>query len=124
MNRGRSVERASFASHGYTFLLDNGNLSSTHKFWGPYETVTARVSSVSVGAALKAFSSITGSPSPLTMRPLVRFYGSIEFRMGDLARGDFDVLAERGRRALRVHLASGVEKGLPALAAALEQALK
>jgi transaldolase/glucose-6-phosphate isomerase len=40
------------------------------------------------------------------------------------ARGDFDVLAERGRRALRVHLANGVEKGLPALAAALEQALK
>jgi transaldolase / glucose-6-phosphate isomerase len=40
------------------------------------------------------------------------------------ARGDFDVLAERGRRALRVHLANGAEKGLPALAAALEQALK
>jgi transaldolase / glucose-6-phosphate isomerase len=40
------------------------------------------------------------------------------------ARGDFDVLADRGRRALRVHLAGGVEKGLPALAAALEQALK
>ncbi|HTW52569.1 MAG TPA: bifunctional transaldolase/phosoglucose isomerase [Stellaceae bacterium] len=40
------------------------------------------------------------------------------------ARGDFDVLADRGRRALRVHLANGVEKGLPALAAALEQALK
>jgi transaldolase/glucose-6-phosphate isomerase len=40
------------------------------------------------------------------------------------ARGDFDVLAERGRRALRVHLASGVESGLKTLAAALEQALK
>jgi transaldolase/glucose-6-phosphate isomerase len=40
------------------------------------------------------------------------------------ARGDFDVLAERGRRALRVHLANGVEKGLPALADALQQALK
>jgi len=40
------------------------------------------------------------------------------------ARGDFDVLADRGRRALRVHLAGGVEKGLPTLAAALEQALK
>jgi transaldolase/glucose-6-phosphate isomerase len=40
------------------------------------------------------------------------------------ARGDFDVLAERGRRALRVHLASGVEQGLKTLAAALEQALK
>ncbi|HWD58221.1 MAG TPA: bifunctional transaldolase/phosoglucose isomerase [Stellaceae bacterium] len=40
------------------------------------------------------------------------------------ARGDFDVLAERGRRALRVHLADGVEAGLPKLAAAIEQALK
>jgi transaldolase/glucose-6-phosphate isomerase len=39
------------------------------------------------------------------------------------ARGDFGVLAERGRRALRVHLAAGVEPGLKALAAALEQAL-
>ena len=40
------------------------------------------------------------------------------------ARGDFDVLAERGRRALRVHLAGGVEAGLKTLAGALEQALK
>jgi len=40
------------------------------------------------------------------------------------ARGDFDVLAERGRRALRVHLAGGVEQGLKTLAAALEQAIK
>jgi transaldolase/glucose-6-phosphate isomerase len=40
------------------------------------------------------------------------------------ARGDLGVLAERGRRVLRVHLAQGVEPGLTALAAALEQALK
>ena len=40
------------------------------------------------------------------------------------ARGDFDVLADRGRRALRVHLAGGVESGLKTLAGALEQALK
>jgi transaldolase/glucose-6-phosphate isomerase len=40
------------------------------------------------------------------------------------ARGDFDVLADRGRRALRVHLAGGVETGLKTLASALEQALK
>jgi transaldolase / glucose-6-phosphate isomerase len=40
------------------------------------------------------------------------------------ARGDFDVLADRGRRALRVHLAGGVEAGLKTLAGALEQALK
>ena len=41
------------------------------------------------------------------------------------ARGDFDVLAERGRRALRVHLAGGVEPGLPTpRGAPLEQALK
>jgi transaldolase/glucose-6-phosphate isomerase len=40
------------------------------------------------------------------------------------ARGDFGVLAERGRRALRIHLAGGVEPGLKTLAAALVQALK
>jgi transaldolase / glucose-6-phosphate isomerase len=40
------------------------------------------------------------------------------------ARGDFGVLAERGRRALRVHLAGGVDAGLKTLSAALEQALK
>jgi transaldolase/glucose-6-phosphate isomerase len=39
------------------------------------------------------------------------------------ARGDFDVLAERGRRALRVHIASDLEAGLAALARAVEQAL-
>ncbi len=40
------------------------------------------------------------------------------------ARGDFDVLAERGRRLLRVHLPADVDAGLKALAAAVEQALK
>ncbi len=40
------------------------------------------------------------------------------------ARGDFDVLADRGRRALRVHLSGGVDAGLKTLAGALEQALK
>ncbi|AHJ69425.1 bifunctional transaldolase/phosoglucose isomerase [Granulibacter bethesdensis] len=39
------------------------------------------------------------------------------------ARGDFDVLAERGRRALRVHFTSGVESGLTTLADAVRQAL-
>jgi transaldolase/glucose-6-phosphate isomerase len=38
------------------------------------------------------------------------------------ARGDFQVLAERGRRALRVHL-HDVESGLAALAAAVQKAL-
>ncbi|MBV9861685.1 MAG: bifunctional transaldolase/phosoglucose isomerase [Alphaproteobacteria bacterium] len=40
------------------------------------------------------------------------------------ARGDFDVLAERGRRALRVHLQGDVEAGLRKLAAAVEKALQ
>ncbi|WFU42976.1 bifunctional transaldolase/phosoglucose isomerase [Bradyrhizobium sp. CB82] len=39
------------------------------------------------------------------------------------ARGDFDVLTERGRRALRVHLKGGLKKGLAALNAALSHAL-
>jgi transaldolase/glucose-6-phosphate isomerase len=39
------------------------------------------------------------------------------------ARGDFDVLAERGRRALRVHLGADVDAGLARLSVAIEKAL-
>jgi len=39
------------------------------------------------------------------------------------ARGDFDVLAARHRRALRVHLGKDVESGLRSLAAAMHRAL-
>jgi len=39
------------------------------------------------------------------------------------ARGDFQVLAERNRRALRVHIGSDVAAGLRALDGAIEQAL-
>jgi transaldolase/glucose-6-phosphate isomerase len=39
------------------------------------------------------------------------------------ARGDFAVLAERGRRALRVHLGKDIESGLARLQAVIAQAL-
>jgi len=39
------------------------------------------------------------------------------------ARGDFDVLAERGRRALRIHIGSDVAAGLARIAKAVERAL-
>jgi transaldolase/glucose-6-phosphate isomerase len=39
------------------------------------------------------------------------------------ARGDFDVLAERGRRLLRVHLPADLDAGLATLGRAIEQAL-
>jgi transaldolase/glucose-6-phosphate isomerase len=39
------------------------------------------------------------------------------------ARGDFTVLAERERRALRVHLGPDVPAGLRALQAAVDKAL-
>jgi transaldolase/glucose-6-phosphate isomerase len=39
------------------------------------------------------------------------------------ARGDFQVLAERDRRALRIHLGQDVRSGLATLRAAMEQAL-
>ena len=39
------------------------------------------------------------------------------------ARGDFQVLAERGRRALRVHLGADLESGLKTLASAMKEAL-
>ena len=40
------------------------------------------------------------------------------------ARGDFEVLAERGRRALRVHLGADVDEGLQRLGTAINQALE
>jgi transaldolase/glucose-6-phosphate isomerase len=40
------------------------------------------------------------------------------------ARGDFGVLAERGRRAVRVHLGSDVDAGLASLSAAVASALQ
>jgi len=40
------------------------------------------------------------------------------------ARGDLEVLLERGRRVLRVHLGSDVDVGLPKLASALERAVQ
>ena len=40
------------------------------------------------------------------------------------ARGDFQVLAERGRRALRVHLVGDVDAGLRQLGSAIQQALR
>ncbi len=39
------------------------------------------------------------------------------------ARGDFQVLAKRGRRALRIHLGSNVKAGLATLQAAVQKAL-
>lgn len=40
------------------------------------------------------------------------------------ARGDFDVLTERGRRALRVHLKGDLGAGLKSLGTAIKQALE
>jgi transaldolase / glucose-6-phosphate isomerase len=40
------------------------------------------------------------------------------------ARGDFEVLAERGRRALRAHITGNLEAGLDTLSRAVEQALQ
>jgi transaldolase/glucose-6-phosphate isomerase len=40
------------------------------------------------------------------------------------ARGDFQVLADRGRRALRVHLGKDVNTGLSQLSKAVAEALK
>jgi len=40
------------------------------------------------------------------------------------ARGDFDVLAERGRRALRAHIIGDLDAGLATLGRAVEEALR
>jgi transaldolase/glucose-6-phosphate isomerase len=50
--------------------------------------------------------------------------GRLDFGTVQLAQaiGDFEVLNERGRRAIRIHL-TDVETGIAALAAAIDQAL-
>ena len=40
------------------------------------------------------------------------------------ARGDFGVLTERGRRALRIHISGDLAAGLTTLDAAIQSALK
>jgi transaldolase/glucose-6-phosphate isomerase len=40
------------------------------------------------------------------------------------ARGDYDILAERGRRALWAHITGDLGKGLGTLSSAVEQALQ
>jgi transaldolase/glucose-6-phosphate isomerase len=47
-------------------------------------------------------------------------FGTVEAAQ---ARGDFEVLAELGRRALRVHITGNVETGLATLAGVVERAL-
>ena len=68
------------------------------------------------------FLQITADPAPDLDVPGQRIsFGVIEAAQ---ARGDFDVLAERGRRALRLHIAGDVAKGLAAIGAAVQNALK
>jgi len=40
------------------------------------------------------------------------------------ARGDFEVLAERGRRVLRLHLGADIATGLATLKTAVQEALR
>ena len=68
------------------------------------------------------FLQITSDPSKDLPVPGQKYsFGVVEAAQ---ARGDFAVLAERGRRALRVHLGTDVEGGLRKLASALERALQ
>jgi transaldolase/glucose-6-phosphate isomerase len=67
------------------------------------------------------FLQITSDPSHDLAVPGHKFsFGVVEAAQ---ARGDLEVLAERGRRLLRVHLGVDVEGGLAKLAAAIDRAL-
>lgn len=68
------------------------------------------------GPATGLFLQLTDKPNadvPLPDRRLT--FGQV---IASQARGDFEVLTQRGRRALRIHLAMGAEKGLRRLLAA------
>jgi transaldolase / glucose-6-phosphate isomerase len=66
------------------------------------------------------FLEITWSAPELLVPGRKYAFGTVEMAQ---ARGDYDVLAERGRRLLRVHLGGDPEPGLAALAAAIGQSL-
>jgi transaldolase/glucose-6-phosphate isomerase len=73
------------------------------------------------GPASGVFLQITCEPAQDLPVPGRRYsFGTVEAAQ---ARGDFAVLAERGRRALRVHLGADVAAGLRALDAAVANAL-
>ena len=79
-----------------------------------------RVSCISTGQAYKGgpdtgvFLQITAEDHPdLAVPGQAASFGVIKAAQ---ARGDFDVLAERGRRALRVHIKGNLAKGLATLA--------
>ena len=67
------------------------------------------------------FLQITADPAKDLQVPGRKFsFGVVEAAQ---ARGDLEVLEERGRRLLRVHLGVDVEGGLKTLAAACEEAV-
>lgn len=68
------------------------------------------------------FLQITGDPETDLNVPARSYtFGTVNAAQ---ARGDFDVLAERGRRALRVHLGADVAGGLRTLEKAIRQAVE
>jgi transaldolase/glucose-6-phosphate isomerase len=67
------------------------------------------------------FLQVTSEPSPdLAIPGHAASFGIVEAAQ---AEGDLAVLAERGRRALRIHLKGDVQSGLTALQGAVERAL-
>ncbi len=73
------------------------------------------------GPASGVFLQITADDSADLPVPDARYsFGIVKAAQ---ARGDFDVLAERGRRALRVHIKGGLEAGLQRLGAAIRTAV-
>jgi transaldolase/glucose-6-phosphate isomerase len=66
------------------------------------------------------FLQVTGEAPDLAIPGHKASFGVVEAAQ---AEGDFSVLAERGRRALRIHLKGDVQGGLTALQGAVERAL-
>ena len=75
----------------------------------------------------KQMASCLGLGRALSIRRVSLYKGmprmQVRCRQGGAGSGDFDVLAERGRRILRVHLGAHVAAGLTTLGDVVRQAL-
>ena len=75
---------------------------------------------IATAFSLPLLTSAQAGPAPVPKFEHEKCFGIVKAAQ---ARGDFQVLVERGRRALRVHLGSDLNSALNTLSTAVKEAL-